>query len=87
MKKKNIRKFISLIIKNISPGKFRLTIHQKKQIDIEKEEKLAHEKEMKIHEDKMHKLNTQVKELEVCYIHKLTSKIILRFRILIKNVA
>jgi hypothetical protein len=45
-------------------------MYQKKQIDIEKEEKLAHEKEMKIHEDKMHKLNTQVKELEVSHIKK-----------------
>ena len=64
-------------------------MYQKKQIDIEKEEKLAHEKEMKIHEDKMHKLNLQVKELEV--IHISTSKEsdrikFLLFRILIKNV-
>jgi hypothetical protein len=47
-------------------------MHQKKQIDIAKEEKVAHEKEMKIHEDKMHKLNLQVKELEV--IHSRSSK-------------
>jgi hypothetical protein len=44
-------------------------MYQKKQVDIEKEEKLAHEKEMKIHEDKMHKLNKQVKEFEVIHIY------------------
>ncbi|CAF4359436.1 unnamed protein product, partial [Rotaria sordida] len=41
--------------RKIEEKKHTLTIYQKKQIDIEKEEKLAHEKEMKIHEDKMHK--------------------------------
>ncbi|CAF1016796.1 unnamed protein product [Rotaria sordida] len=50
--------------RKIEEKKHTLTIYQKKQIDIEKEEKLAHEKEMKIHEDKMHKLSVQVKELE-----------------------
>jgi hypothetical protein len=60
-------------------------MYQKKQIDIEKEEKFAHEKEMKIHEDKMHKLNLQVKELEV--IHNIPNKnSSIYFRILIKNV-
>jgi hypothetical protein len=60
-------------------------MYQKKQIDIEKEEKFAHEKEMKIHEDKMHKLNQQVKELEV--IHNIPNKnSSTSFRILIKNV-
>ena len=47
---------------------FRLAMYQKKQIDIAKEEKLAHEKEMKIHEDKMHKLNLQVKQVEVIFL-------------------
>ncbi len=69
---------------------FRLSIYEKKQIDIKKEEKLAHEKEMKIHEDKMHKLNIQVKEFEVSYIDQVknNNNIIFAyyFRILIKNV-
>jgi hypothetical protein len=69
--------------------RFRLTIYEKKQIDIKKEEKLAHEKEMKIHEDKMHKLNIQVKEFEVSYIDQVKNNNIIfayYFRILIKNV-
>jgi hypothetical protein len=54
-------------------------MYQKKQIDIEKEEKLAHEKEMKIHEDKMHKLNLQVKELEVIQKNPPSTNIIASF--------
>ncbi|CAF1014819.1 unnamed protein product [Rotaria sp. Silwood1] len=50
--------------RKIEEKKHTLNMYQKKQIDIEKEEKLAHEKEMKIHEDKMHKLSVQVKEFE-----------------------
>jgi len=64
-------------------------MHEKKKIDIKKEEKLAHEKEMKIHEDKMHKLNIQVKEFEVSYIDQVKNNNIIfdyYFRILIKNV-
>jgi hypothetical protein len=44
---------------------YRLNTYERKQIGIAKEEKLAHEKEMRIHEEKMHKLNEQVKELDV----------------------
>ena len=40
-------------------------MYQKKQIDIEKEEKIAREKELKIYEDKIHQLNIQMKRLEV----------------------
>ena len=67
---------------------FRLNIYQKKQIDIAKEEKLAHDKEMKIHEDKMHKLNLQMKELEVIprRLIKFIFPFSFFFRILIKNV-
>jgi hypothetical protein len=64
-------------------------MHEKKKIDIKKEEKLAHEKEMKIHEDKMHKLNIQVKEFEVSYIDQDKDNNFIfdyYFRILIKNV-